>query len=123
MRIRSLLTLSCLVLLFGASASGQRNHKPNWQSGASPNVFDTVEKKADDSKEPPAAEAAAQRQHREAKVSELNLELEDIIRTASELQECLKAADPNNVVSVDLRTQGKQLEEAARKIRKQISSL
>ncbi len=75
------------------------------------------------SQQPSSAERAALRQQRQAKLADLNLELDAVIHTASDLQERLKTTDPNNTVSVDLRNQGKRLEESARKIHKQIGSL
>jgi hypothetical protein len=123
MRIRSLLAISFLVLLCLTAASGQRNHTPKWKSGSTPNIFDSLETQAEDTKAPTAAETAALRQQRDAKVTELGRELDGIIRTATALQEQLKTADANNVLSLELRNQGKLLEDSAHKIRKQISSL
>lgn len=122
MKIRSLLFVA-LLLVCGVALSGQKNHTLDWKSGASPNVFDQMEKQTDESKRLSAAELAALRQQREARLAELNRELADVIRTASDLQERLKTLDPNTTISVELHQQGKQLEDFARKIRKQISTL
>ena len=123
MRIRSFLLPGCLVLACSFPLSGQKRHTLDWKSGASPNVFDQMENQGNGSQQPSPAERVALRQQREAKLADLSLELDAIIHTASDLQERLKTADPNNKVSVDLRNQGKRLEESARKIHKQIGSL
>jgi t-SNARE complex subunit (syntaxin) len=123
MPFRFLPLLAVLLLAFAVDVLGQKKHNLNWKTGASPNVFDTVEKQGNGSQQPSAAERAALRQQREAKLADLSRELDAIIHAASDLQERLKTADSNNTVSVELRNQGKQLEESARKIHKQIGSL
>ena len=123
MRIRSFLLPGCFVLACSFALSGQKKHTLDWKTGASPNVFDQMDKQGNGSQQPSPAERAALRQQRIAKLTDLSLELDAIIHAASDLQECLKSADPNNTVSIDLRDKGKRLEEFARKVHKQIGSL
>lgn len=123
MRIRCFLLLAAFTLAWATGLPGQNNHRLDWKTGARPNVFDEMEKQANGSPRPSPAEQDALRQQREAKLADLNRQLADIIRTATDLRELLKSVDPNATVSVELRNQGKQLEESARKIRKQIGSL
>jgi len=123
MPIRFVLVLAVLLLALAPDLPGQKNHNLNWKTGASPNVFDKVEKQGSNSQQLSPGEQKALRQQREAKIAELSRELDQIAHAASSLQERLKAVDPNVAVSVELREQGKQLEESARKIHKQIGSL
>ncbi|MGB0037032.1 MAG: hypothetical protein WBP79_16305 [Candidatus Acidiferrales bacterium] len=123
MRIRALLFPGVLVLVCTAGLSGQKAHRLEWKTGSSPNVFDQVEQQGEAGKQPSSLEQTAIRHQRQTKMAELSRELGDIIHSASDLQERLKATDPNKVVSVELLNQGKQLEEAARKVHKKISSL
>jgi len=102
---------------------GQKNHNLNWKTGARPNVFDTLEKQGNESRQLSPAEQQALRRQRQAKIAELSRELSEMAREASDLQERLKSVDPNTTVSIELRNQGKGLEEAARKIHRQIGSL
>jgi S1-C subfamily serine protease len=123
MRIRSFLLPGFLLLACSFSLSGQKRHTLDWKTGTSPNVFDQMDNKGNGPQQPSPAERAALRQQRAAMLADLNLELDAVIHTAADLQERLKTADPNNTVSVELRNQGKRLEESARKIHKQIGSL
>ena len=123
MWIRSFLFLGFFVLASAFPLPAQKNHTLDWKTGASPNVFDQLDKQGNGSQQPSLAEHAALRQQREAKLADLSRELDAIIHAASDLQERLKTTDPNNTVSVELRNQGKRLEESARKIHKQIGSL
>jgi t-SNARE complex subunit (syntaxin) len=123
MPIRFVLVLAVLLLAIAPDLPGQKNHNLNWKTGASPNVFDTVEKQGSNSHQLSPGEQKELRQQREAKIAELSRELDQIARAATDLQERLKAVDPNATVSVELREHGKQLEESARKIHKQIGSL
>jgi hypothetical protein len=111
------------VLASSSPLPAQKNHTLDWKTGASPNVFDQMDKQGNGSQQPSPAEHAALRQQREGKLADLSRELDAIIHAASDLQERLKTADPNNAVSIELRDQGKRLEESARKIHKQIGSL
>ena len=82
-----------------------------------------MEKQGNDSRQLSPGEQQALRRLREAKIADLKRELGEMAKAASDLQESLKSVDPNAMVSVELRNQGKQLEESARKIHKQIGSL
>jgi len=82
-----------------------------------------VEKQGNDSRQLSPGEQQELRRLREAKIADLKRELGEMAKAASDLQERLKSVDPNAMVSVELRNQGKQLEESARKIHKQIGSL
>ena len=123
MRIRFLPSILVVSLVFSASLAGQKNHTLDWKSGATPNVFDQMERQADGSKQATAAQLAALRREREAALADLSRELDGVIQSATELQSRLKGVDPNTVVSVELRNESKQLEDLAKKIRKQIGSL
>jgi len=123
MPARFLSLLGVLLLAFAVGLPGQKNHNLNWKTGASPNVFDTLEKQGNDSRQLSPGEQEALRRQREAKISELSRELGEMARAASDLQERLKSVDPNTTVSIELRNQGKGLEESARKIHRQIGSL
>jgi len=123
MPVRFLTLLVVLLLAFAIDVFGQKNHNLNWKTGTSPNVFDTVEKQGNDSRQPSPGEQQELRRLREAKIADLKRELGEMAKAASDLQERLKSVDPNAIVSVELRNQGKQLEESARKIHKQIGSL
>src|SRR4029077_18383179 len=82
MPFRFLPLLAVLLLAFAVDVLGQKKHNLNWKTGASPNVFDTVEKQGNGSQQPSAAERAALRQQREAKLADLSRELDAIIHAA-----------------------------------------
>jgi len=90
MPIRFVLVLAVLLLALAPDLPGQKNHNLNWKTGASPNVFDKVEKQGSNSQQLSPGEQKALRQQREAKIAELSRELDQVAHAASSLQERLK---------------------------------
>lgn len=123
MVFRRLFFSGVLVLSITCSLLGQKNHTTEWKSGSKPNVFDQIETEANGAKGPSAAENAAQRRQRADRLASLRQELDAVIQAASNLQQRLQSTDANTTLSLELRNQGKQLEESARKIRKALNDL
>ena len=117
-----LLLLGLGISLFGSAQESHRRPNPTPPSRPA-DIFDQMERQADGSKQATAAQPAALRREREAALADLSRELDGVIQSATELQSRLKGVDPNTVVSVELRNESKQLEDLAKKIRKQIGSL
>jgi len=109
-----------LVLCVPLSLLGQKNHTTEWKSGSKPSVFDQLDAQTTNGNGSSQSELSAQRQQR---LADLRRELDAVIRSASALQQQLQSTDPNTTLSLDLRNQGKQLEEVARKIRKGLNEL
>jgi hypothetical protein len=123
MRIRSQLILVVAIFMFTASLPGQRGHKIDWKPGSTPGDFDKMDKDSLGTQPGASTASVAVLQARDGKLAGLNHQLTDLIHAATDLQEQLKSADPNNTLSVELRDRGKQLEAAAHKIHKGISDL
>jgi hypothetical protein len=123
MRMRSQLFLVVVIFTFAASLPGQRGHKIDWKPGSAPGAFDKMDKDSPVPQPGTSTASADILRARDGKLAGLNVQLTDLIHAATDLQEQLKSADPNNTLSVELRSRAKQLEAAAHKIHKGISDL
>src|SRR5260370_9386934 len=69
MPARFLPLLGVLLLAFAVGLPGQKNHNLNWKTGASPNVFDTLEKQGNNSRQLSHGKQQALHRQREAKIA------------------------------------------------------
>ena len=114
----------CGILSASALLAQTSHRQPNSQPPRGPNdVFDQLGKQKTESLKEQAAQQAAARQQRSAKLVELARELPRLIKLAQRLQERLSASDLGTALPVDLEKQAKELEQIARRIHKQIHDL
>ena len=115
------LLLGLAISLCGSTQQSHRRPNPTPPSRPT-DVFNQVEKEAQEPGKAQSAQEAARKQRR-ASVAELKTEIPRLIELAQKLQQGLNAADLNRTLPSDLHRQARELEKAALRISRHVHEL